>query len=225
MNQPSPSGMSRIHVSRSALVRASICLWLIGAIGCASHDSVTPSAISPAGVMQQPIDPLVDVPDDFELEIKVLVGNKVPDQDVLERREVHMVLFPDGTLHAAAGKGVIPGARPGLARTLLRDQVADAWALMGRLDLRDGGESPTRAVRPPGQAEIVHVVELTANGERRRRVKRFVGPCKDSATTTLVRSIGGLAWLSDAPEAGNDIIPMRYDFGPDQWARYRKTSE
>ncbi len=163
------------------------------------------------------------VPDDFELEIKVLVGSKVVDQDLLERREVHMVLFPDGTLHAAAGSAVIPGARPGLARTLLRGQVADAWALLGRLDLRETGDSPAQPVRPPGQAEIVHVIEVTANGDRKRSVARFVGPSRDSVSTTLIRSIGGLAWLPDAPEAGNDIIPLRYDFGPDPWERYRGT--
>ena len=228
IRQTSSRRPSPIRGACSSLVLASIGICLSGVVGCASQNAVVSPSVSEP-VLSKPgpdlSDPLAGVPDDFELEIKVFVGNKVSDQDLLERRDVHMVLFPDGTLHAAAGEQVIPGARPGLARTLLRGQVADAWALLGRLDLRDGGESPARPVRPAGRAEIVHIVELTANGERRRHVKRFVGSCQDSVTTTLVRSIGGLAWLTDAPPAGNDIIPLRYDFGPDPWERYRKSAQ
>ena len=235
MSNPDPSDTLIRQFSLSSLTgpRSSgfslpglfIGLCFLCLAGCGSTDAVSSNARSQTVPVDRNNDPLLDVPDDFELEIKVLVGNKVADQDVLERREVHMVLFPDGTLHAAAGSEVIPGARPGLARTLLRGQVADTWALLGRLDLRDVGDSPTRPVRAPGQAEIVHVVDVTADGERRRHVLRFVGSCRDSVSTTLVRSIGGLAWLTDAPQIGNDIIPLRYDFGPDPWERYRGTAE
>lgn len=224
IRQFSLSCLTGLRSSCASLPGLCLCLCSLSLGGCGSTDAVSSNARSQNAAVQRNNDPLLDVPDDFELEIKVLVGKKVMDQNVLERREVHMVLFPDGTLHAAAGSEVIPGARPGLARTLLRGQVADTWALLGRLDLRDVGDSPTRPVRAPGQAEIVHVVEVTANGERRRQVLRFVGPCADSASTTLVRSIGGLAWLTDAPQAGNDIVPLRYDFGPDPWERYRGTA-
>ena len=225
IRQSSRSILTGLRSSGFNLPGLFICLGLLSLVGCGSTNAVSSNARSQAERVERNNDPLLDVPDDFELEIKVLVGKKVDDQDVLERREVHMVLFPDGTLHAAAGSEVIPGARPGLARTLLRGQVADTWALLGRLDLRDVGDSPTRPVRAPGQAEIVHVVEVTANGERRRQVLRFVGPCDDSVSTTLVRSIGGLAWLTDVPQVGNDIIPLRYDFGPDPWERYRGSAE
>ena len=225
IRQFSPAILTGLRSSGASLLGLSICSCVLFLAGCGSTDAVSSTPRSQDDLVETQNDPLLDVPDDFELEIKVLVGRKVTNQDVLERREVHMVLFPDGTLHAAAGSEVIPGARPGLARTLLRGQVADTWALLGRLDLRDVGDPPTSLVRAPGQAEIVHVVEVTANGERRRQVLRFVGPCGDSVSTTLVRSIGGLAWLTDAPQLGNDIIPLRYDFGPDPWERYRGTAE
>ena len=225
MHPFSASSRALLQTRRFGVCALSLGLMLFGSIGCTGGSTVASDASLQSAVVARNSDPLLDVPDDFELEIKVLVGRKVTDQDVLERREVHIVLFPDGTLHAAAGIDVIPGARPGLARTLLRGQVADVWALLGRLDLREAGEPPTSPVRPPGLAEIVHVVEVTANGERLRSGTRFVGSSQDSVTTTLVRSIGGLAWLTDAPPSGNDIIPIRYDFGPDPWARYRSAAE
>ena len=109
-----------------------LCLSLLAVIGCHGGNAATSGGALTKAATNPTSDPLLDVPDDFELEIKVLVGGKVTDQDLLERRDVHIVLFPDGTLHAAAGNEVIPGARPGLARTLLRGQVADAWALPTR---------------------------------------------------------------------------------------------
>lgn len=199
---------------RVSLAGLALLLLSPGIMGCASSARVNPAEGS--------VDPLVEVPTDFELEVRVMVGRRVTDQTRLERRPAHMVLLPDGSLHAAAGHFVVEGARPGLARTLYRDQVADTWALLERLDFVGAGSAPVGPVRPPGAAEVVHVVEITADGERRRMVKRFVGTVEPGATTTLVRSVGGLAWLRDAPPAESIAAPLRYYFGPDPWARYRK---
>lgn len=186
--------------------------------GCASPPPSGAARITPIS------DPLSEVPEDFELEILVMVGRKVPDRTVLQRRNVSMLLLPDGSLHAAAGEAVVPGTRPGLARTLFQGQVAEVWALIGRLDLRDAGAAPIRPVRPPGAMEIVYVVEITHDNQRRRIVERLVKDESNPAMVTLIRSMGGLAWLRDQAPPPNLIEPLRYDFGPDPWARYRATS-
>ena len=190
-----------------------VCLGVSG--GCASRPGDGPVVISSQG------DPLAGVPADFEVQIRVMVGRKCPDQNLLQRREVSMLLLPDGSLHAATGNAVVPGSRPGLARTLYQDQVVEFWALLGRLDLLDDGALPIGPVRQPGAMEIVYVVEITANNTRRRIIDRLVKDETNAALVTVIRSLGGLAWLRDEPPPANLIEPLRYDFGPDPWARYR----
>ncbi|MEE2682127.1 MAG: hypothetical protein VX641_07115 [Planctomycetota bacterium] len=195
-------------------------LLLVGPfVGCAS-----PSATSPVRVTTLS-DPLSEVPQDFEVEVLVMVGRKVPDRTVLQRRNVSMLLLPDGSLHAATGTSVVAGTRPGLARTLYQDQVAELWALLGRLDLRTAGTAPLRPVRPPGAMEIVYVIEVTQNNQRRRIVDRLVKDETNRAMVAVIRSMGGLAWLRDEAPPPNLVEPVRYDFGPDPWARYRTTSK
>ena len=200
-------------------VLASLLPWLVvPSGGCAPKDGS-----SPARVTRLP-DPLADVPPDFEVEIRVMVGDRVTDRTLLQRRRVSMLLLPDGSLHAATGRLVMPGLRPGLARTLYQEQVAEVWKLVTSLDLLERGEIPERPVRPPGRKEIVRVVELTSENVRRRVVERVVDEDPDPAVTELIRTMGQLAWLRDAPPPANLIEPLRYDFGPDPWARYRATN-
>ena len=204
---------SRPHRSVSLLL-----LVGIGCQACLCGCDATPAPIT----RDVGSDPLVAVPIDFQVEVLVKVGRKVEPQDRLERRPTHIVLLPDGSLHAAAGKFVVEGARPGIARVLYRDQVAETWGLLNRLDFVGSGQSPSGPVRELGLAETVHVVEITADGQRRRIVKRMVGDQESTATTQLIRTLGGLAWLRDTPPASNVVAPSRYDFGPDPWARYRR---
>ena len=72
--------------------------------------------------------------------------------------------------------------------------------------------------------EIVYVLEVTYENQRRRLVDRLVRDESNEAMVSLIRSMGGLAWLRDEAPAPNLIEPMRYDFGPDPWARYRATN-
>ncbi|MEC9157885.1 MAG: hypothetical protein VX403_03850 [Planctomycetota bacterium] len=200
-------------------VLASLLPWLVvPSGGCAPKDGA-----SPVRMARLP-DPLTEVPPDFEVEIRVMVGDRVTDRTLLQRRRVSMLLLPDGSLHAATGRFVLPGLRPGLARTLYQEQVAEVWKLVESLGLLERGEIPERPVRPPGRKEIVRVVELTSDNVRRRVVERVVAADSDPAVTELIRTMGQLAWLRDAPPPANLIEPLRYDFGPDPWARYRATN-
>ena len=135
---------------------------------------------------------------------------------------VHVVVLPDGSLHAAAGDEVVPGSRPGLARVLFRDQVANLWSQLERQGFLERGEPVAGPVRTPGAMELVYVVEYTAEDRRRRIVERHLADSKPStATTELIRTLGALAWLRDRPIRDSSVMPIRYDFGPDPWARYR----
>ena len=187
--------------------------------GCAGTDSTAGSGV--VGT-----DPLANVPRDFQLDVRVLVGQRVGQRDRLERRDAHIVLLPDGSLHAATGDQVEAGARPGLARVLYRGQVADVWALMNQLDFVGAGEPITGPVRAPGASELVYVVEYTHDNARRRIEQRFIeAEARENATTQLVRSLGAIAWLRDRPIEDSTVEPLRYDFGPDPWARYRTVDE
>ena len=118
---------------RPVLLALSLGASLFGLIGCGSSSAVSrgSEATLPNRTADTDSDPLAGVPDDFELEIKVLVGSKVTDQDVLERRRAHIVLFPDGSRMRRRG-AVIRGAS-GARPPLLRGQVADAWSCSGAL--------------------------------------------------------------------------------------------
>ena len=168
--------------------------------------------------------PLSDVPPDFEVEVRVMVGDRVTDRDLIQRRPVSMLLLPDGSLHAASGSLVLPGIRPGLARILYQEQVSQLWDLIGNLELLDAGVVPERPVRAPGRKEIVRVIEITSNDVRLRVVQRVVDGDEDPGVVRLIRTMGALAWLRDSAPPANVIEPLRYDFGPDPWARYRATN-
>ena len=189
--------------------------WLLS--GCSAPPEVPPGAGT---------DPIALVPPDFQLDVQVLAGSKVDDRDRLERRTTHIVVLPDGSLHAAVGADVRPGSRPGLARVLYRDQVAEVWALLGQLSIIGAGKPVSGPVRSPGAKELVYIVEYTMNNERLRIVQRVLSPdAKEDATTVLVRTLGALAWLRDTPLQDSTVAPLRYDFGPDPWARYRTIDE
>ena len=174
----------------------------LASIGCSTTSGGGGNTIEEA-------DPLATVPRDFQLDVRVLVGDRVDDRDRLERRSVHIVLLPDGAMHAATGDQVKSGARPGLARVLFRGQVADVWGMLERLDFIGSGESITGPVRAPGASELVYVVEYTAGNQRRRIEQRMIdSEARENATTELVRTLGAMAWLRDRPIEANTIEPI-----------------
>ena len=203
-----------------------VAIRLLLLLGLVLAQSACSGTDSTAGSRLVDTDPLANVPRDFQLDVRILVGRRVGDRDRLERRDVHIVLLPDGALHAATGEQVRAGSRPGLARVLYRGQVADVWALMNQLEFIGAGEPITGPVRAPGASELVYVVEYTHDNARRRIEQRFIeADARENATTELVRSLGAIAWLRDRPVQDSTVEPLRYDFGPDPWARYRTVDE
>lgn len=175
-------------------------------------------------------DPLSPAPADFAVDVQVL-ADTVVDGAPVHHRPARYVLFADGSLHSQIDPPRRVNWRPGLTRRLSREQVASVWSIMQQAGMTD----PTSAddidnldLRPDPANEIVYLVDVLADG-RRWRYERRTPVAADAATdvatdavmTTLVRRLGQLAWASDLPEDAPRAVPLRYDFGPDPYARYR----
>lgn len=166
------------------------------------------------------------VPADLSIEVTVARGDGLAPAQTLQTRTLDIILLADGSLHAATGEAAVAVGRPGRVRQLTRDQVAELWALLGRLDLHNAGEAPDGFVAPPAHAELLRVLSIQANGKRHRTIERLTDATPDpAATTQLIRWLGALAWLRDEPIVQRPQAPLRYDFGPDPWARYRPQSD
>jgi len=178
-------------------------------------------------------DPLGAVPSDFTLDVAVVSGGKseveksqggegVP----AELRNGRFVLFPTGELHYAARRAVDSApSRPPLVRTLSRDDLARLWAVCGEAGLTSAPPMmfDESAVASPAEGEVTYVLALQADG-RYRGVKVTLPRAEvgSSLESAVVRELASLAWANELPAERMMVIPKRYDFGPDPYARYRK---
>lgn len=174
------------------------------------------------------VDPIGDVPDDFSIDLTVLV--QPTDEDALTVRAAHLkqsriVLLPDGSLHYGADPDRGADWLPGLTRRLSRQQIAHVWALLRQLGLTDVEQADPMVnfnlieVRP---GDVAYLAALTAESERWAflRVSPISGE-PDAAMVMLVRTLAQLAWATDIEQVDDDTPARRYDFGPDPYVRYR----
>ena len=163
-------------------------------------------------------------PADFTLDVTVLLGPGAPERLGVEDRQAKYVLFPDGALHAEAGPFVDSSTRPGRVRWLYEDEVGFLWAMCSQLGFTDadranGPANPDllRAVR----GERVALVTLRAEGRTWTWVRRAVGDeTLDAAAVRVVRALAVMSWIPDW--RADDLLPERYDYGPDPYAAYRE---
>ena len=119
------------------------------------------------------------------------------------------------------------GARlPPRARLLSRAQMAGIWSMVRQLGFGDpaAGTAPVNfdLLRPPHDG-TAYLIAFTAGEDRwafHRPSDGDGGP--DAASASLARRLARLAWATDLPERPIAVIPQRYDFGPDPYARYRR---
>ena len=171
-------------------------------------------------------DPLAVVPLDFSLEVVVLSGRGAEGRPEAHLRPGKWILFADGALHHGTEADRSLRGLPPVARILSRREMADVWVLARRLGLTN----PARALipfnfdlveAPPGHA--VYLVCFTGDGDR-WSYRQDIDLDRSSAErvlTPLVRHLAALAWATDLPQDRIRLIPRRYDFGPDPYARYR----
>ena len=170
-------------------------------------------------------DPFGGVPEDLTLEVTIQTGRQYPERTEAHLRPGRWILYPDGSLHYDGVYLRDGDRRPGLVRTLSRDQVAHLWAVADRLGLSD----PTINERignveiiRPGRDEIVYSMEMWAWDEHWSLLRRAGSDeTPDAAAAEFIRTLAALAWATDLPDVRQRYLPRRYDFGPDPYERYR----
>lgn len=170
-------------------------------------------------------DPLGRTPDDLSMELTILHGRGIDNVRAVDRRPGRFVVYPDGSLHhdeAVAERNVRP---PGFIRRLNREQQSDLWLLLRQLGFADperGDPSQNLHLIQPQRSEIMHQLAIIVDDRRWVFVQRTGAEAEpDAAMRELVQRLAQLSWLPDVPSGEPMIIPPRYDFGPDPYARYR----
>lgn len=169
-------------------------------------------------------EPFGATPQDFEIDLSVLVGGGVKETLRVEDRNARYVLLPDGALHAETGPYLTQASRPGRARWLYQQQISLLWETCNQTGFADdslanGPANPDMLSASRG--ERVAIIVLKANGKRWSFLRRSLdGDAMDPAAARMVRTLAALAWIPDYTE--QDLTPERYDFGPDPYADYRE---
>ncbi len=186
-------------------------------------------------------DPLGIAPTDFSIEATVMTGEGATLTNAAHLRQSRYVLFADGSLYFGEDVNREQGADwlPPLTRVLTRKQVADVWSLAKQLGFTDpnnaGGAAINFKMVRPGVDGVTQIVAFRGWGERCTFVHSWApkgdkekadgeapSDQPDPAMTQLVRELARLAWASDTPPVEAVVMPMRYDFGPDPYARFRQ---
>ncbi|MCL4210466.1 MAG: hypothetical protein HRU76_16005 [Phycisphaeraceae bacterium] len=165
------------------------------------------------------------LPPDFSIDLTVLSSDADAATQPVHQRPSRYVVFPDGSLHVSFDPTVATTTFPPFVRVLRRSELDALWELLQRLDLSDlDAAEPVGDLRimsaEPGGWSTSAVIQV--NGRRAWVRQRSSAPgASDSPLNRLTRALAQLAWASDEPDLKQLRIPMRYDFGPDPYARYR----
>ena len=172
-------------------------------------------------------DPLGTAPTDFAIELTILTGPQTFASNEVQLRQSRYVMFADGSLYQGDDVERLKGADwlPPLTRMLTRRQVAEIWALAQQLGMTNPDNPTAEANFKLIQAEpdgVTYLTAITGWGERWTFVRPSSFDSPDPAMTQLARALAKLAWASDQGASNAMIMPKRYDFGPDPYARYRQ---
>ena len=150
------------------------------------------------------------------------------DRPKVEEREARFVLLPDGSLHGETDHVPEPGARPARLRRLSREQMGDVWSLLVSAGFADPSLADTRgnpALVEANAGEVLATLEVHAAGERFAFVRRYsAGSEEEKALRGVIRAVAALGWASDEAFAEFAELPLRYDLGPDPYARFAETA-
>jgi hypothetical protein len=197
---------------------ASLAVLAAAAGGCASNapsPEATPEAVSER------------VPTDLTVDVTVLVGRGTPEALVVESQQAKYIVEPDGTLQADAGPFIDISTRPGRSRVLAQDQLAYVWSV-----LRQTGFARAADANGPANPDLLRVnpkerlaiITVRAQGRTWNFVRRATGDEPlDPAAARVIRALAALAWIPD--RRPSDLLPERYDYGPDPYAVYREIRE
>ncbi|MBL9147379.1 MAG: hypothetical protein JNM94_01665 [Phycisphaerae bacterium] len=202
-----------------------------------------PPAETPA-----PAPPIVDaapLPDDLLIDVTVLPGRNVREDQLVHIRRARYIVFPDGSMHAAVGRedpvalrmGIGPWSRrtlgvltrPALSRVLTREAMADLWLLTqqcGFANPDDATFSANPALLAPKPSETLTIVTIGVGGRQGTFLDRTPfdpkapEPADPSPAGRLVRGLARAAWATDEPSGDALVAPVRYDLGPNPYDRF-----
>jgi len=167
-------------------------------------------------------DPLSGLPDDFSVDLTILVN---PSGERAHERTSRLVVQADGALFFDATPGRGPNTKPGWVRGLNREEMARLWDVAIRNGLTNTAQADPvadlRRARMPGKGGSVWLLALTADGARWNYLRSY-GPdaVPDAALRSFAREALALAWAPDTLEPRAIIEPSRWDFGPDPWGEW-----
>lgn len=185
------------------------------------------------------------LPDDFLIDVTVLPGRSVREDEFVHIRRARYIVFPDGSMHAAVGRedpvalrmGIGPWSRrtlgvltrPALTRVLTREAMADLWLLTQQCGFANPDEatfSANPALLAPKPSETLTIVTIGVGGRQGTFLDRTPfdpkapEPAAVSAASRLVRGLARAAWATDEPSADALVAPVRYDLGPNPYDRF-----
>ncbi|TVQ54279.1 MAG: hypothetical protein EA377_06075 [Phycisphaerales bacterium] len=172
-------------------------------------------------------DPFAAAPEDFSLDLTVLVGRGVAAEDRIgTNRPMRIVLFADGALHAEFDRAMNANTVPGYVRTLSRGQMASLWTELRQLGFAEPAAADPTINFTTVEARRNDVVTLLAmTGDESRWIftrSRSYDEESEGAFRTLTDRLAALAWAPPAVTGRRMIQPERYDFGHDPYERYRR---
>jgi hypothetical protein len=209
------------------------CDWSIPYTGMMHRGLVTmAAAVVLVGCAATPLvseDPLGFTPEDFSLDVTVLTGSGAEIYPQAHLRQSRFVLMPNGSLHFGVDADRTRGSNwlPDVVRTLDRRQVQEVWSLARQLGLTDPGRGDGRVnfdlVKAPPE-HVVYLAAFTGDDEAWSFIRSGTAAHPDPALTSLTRLLARLSWASDVEAQAAAVMPTRYNFGPDPYARYRSSA-
>lgn len=237
-NEPHQDPALRVRRPGARGGRAALAAFVAGLLCSANGCKGTAPEVAASAAPGEPAGELVrepsselstpdsDVPDDLLVDVTVLRGRRVEGTIGVERHQARYILFADGSLHADAGRTLRADVRPGLTRQLTGREMELVWETLkaGGLDTRAAGGDPGNDTLVEAPADrIVHVVNVGFAGDTWRvlRLSSESGELPPE-TTRVIRLLAELAWIPDESPQRRAQAAVRYDFGPDPYAMFRR---
>lgn len=171
----------------------------------------------------QRVDPYGAVPDDFSVDLTILVR---PQGERADQRSSRIMVEADGTLRYQADPDMGPNTVPPMVRRLDREQLARIWDSAARLGLTDPAQADPTAnllmVDKPDKRGSIWMLVITGQGDRWNFTRRAEGDSQpDAAIVTFGRELAALAWAPDELAWTAPAEPERWNYGDDPWAAWR----
>ena len=166
-------------------------------------------------------DPFGVVPDDFSVDLTILVA---PDGDRAHERTSRLVVLADGSLHYDARPGRGPNTMPGWVRQLDRTDMGRLWDAAERNGLDDATyadeTADLRRGRMPSKGSV-WLLAITAGGQRWNYLRAYApGEDVEPSIKRFARAALTMAWAADTPDDAVVVDPVRWYFGEDPWGNW-----